>query len=556
MSLMGLFDLGRSGLFASQKALRVASNNVSNVNTPGYSRQYVIIKAASPILVNGNYMGRGIGDVDIRRHFDNFIFYQILGQSSGYGESYSTERSLSHIEQIFNEARDFGLSNSMEDYFNSWQEVATNPAGTAQRSSLLVKAEAFVNTAKQMEKDLKSTLEFINDEIGDTVKQINVITKNLAILNGKIMEVEAGGMETASIFRDQREEMMKELAEIVDYDWYEDKDGSVTVVAGRGSIVTGVQSFDLSTALVSGGDRHVYNSTGSDITAYFKKGRLGGYISVKSDIQNNTLLDIRKLVASITQETNFLHTYTAANTVYDLDGDQGTNFFNTLSAFYRDDTPGRSGAAITATIPDSDPSVLTSLDEYDIVFLTSATYQVRNHATGAVVGAASNAYTSGANIDINGVRAVITGTGASAPAADDTFFVSPVHSVIENFSVAITDGRDIAAAQAATTLPGDNSNALAIVNINGASITNLNSSSFNDHYAEIVTTVGSLTQSATDSLEFEDNLLFELKNRRDAVSAVSLDEEAANLIRYQRAFEASARIIKITDELLELVLNL
>ncbi len=551
MSLMGLFDLGRSGIYANQKALRVASNNVANVNTPGYSRQDVVIQSASPLLVNGDYMGRGVGDVTIRRTFDNFIFYQILGQSSGYGESYSTERSLSHIEQIFNEAKGFGLSNSMEEYFNAWQEVATNPAGIAQRSSLLVKAQAFVNTAKQIEGDLKNTLEFVNDEIADTVKQINVLTKNLGIVNGKIMEVEAGA-ETSNVFRDQREEMMKELAELIDYEWYEDADSSVTIVAGRGSIVAGVQSYDLSTALISGGDRQIYNNAGSDITAFFNKGELGGYISVRSDIQNNALLDLRKLVGSITQETNFLHSTT--NAAYDLNGIQGSNFFNTLSAFSRDDTTGGSGANITATIPDSDPSALTSLDEYDIVFTNATTYNVLNHATGATV-ISGGTYASGVAFSINGVSVTIT-NGSGAPAADDTFFVSPVKNVIDNFSVAITDGRDIAAAQSATTLPGDNSNALAMVNKNGASITNLSNASFNDHYAEIVTTVGSLTQSATDSLEFEDSLLFELKNRRDAISAVSLDEEAANLVRYQRAFEASARIIKITDELLELVVNL
>ena len=120
MSLMGLFDLGRSGLFANQKALRVASNNVANVNTSGYSRQDVLMEAASPVEIRGNYVGRGVGNIEIRRHFDNFIFYQILGQSLRYGESYSTERSLSYIEQIFNEIQGFGLSASMKSYFNAW----------------------------------------------------------------------------------------------------------------------------------------------------------------------------------------------------------------------------------------------------------------------------------------------------------------------------------------------------------------------------------------------------------------------------------------------------
>jgi flagellar hook-associated protein 1 FlgK len=95
-----------------------------------------------------------------------------------------------------------------------------------------------------------------------------------------------------------------------------------------------------------------------------------------------------------------------------------------------------------------------------------------------------------------------------------------------------------------------------MVDMYGQGVANLNNDTFNDYYGEIVSTAGSMSQSATDSLKFDDNLLFELNNRREATSGVSLDEEAANLIRFQRAFEAGARIIKITDELLETIINL
>ncbi|NOZ68727.1 MAG: flagellar hook-associated protein FlgK [Deferribacteres bacterium] len=555
MSLLGLFDIGRSGIYANQKALRVSSNNIANVNTPGYSRQDVVMRIANPIEMNGNYLGRGVGKVDIRRAFDGFIFYQILGQSSSYGKSFSVDRGMSHVEQIFNEAQDFGLSNAMTDYFNAWQEVAANPHETAQRSMLLVKAEAFVNTAKQMENDLKNTLNFVNDEIKDVVDQINVLTKNIATVNGKIIEVEAGGVETANVFRDQREQMMKELAELIDYDWYEDKDGSVSIVAGRGSIVAGVQSYELSTALNLEGDRNVYHGK-TDITSFFHSGRLGGYVSLRNDIKSRPLLSLRKLVASIIEETNYLHKSSSSRPTYDLDGNAGTDFFDAMKLYTRDDTTGGSGAVITsAAIYDYDPSVL-ALNEYDITFVDvsgTLNYQVRNHETGALVK--QGAYTSGDNIDFNGIRVVIT-DGSSAPSVNDSFFVSPLKSVIENFKVAVTSGRQVAAAKSSSALPGDNTNALDIIDKYTSQISNLGSVTYEDYYAETVSTVGSLSQSASDSLEFEDNLLFELKNRRESVSGVSLDEEAANLIRYQRAFEAGARIIKLTDELLEMIINI
>lgn len=548
MSLAGLFDIGRSGIFANQLALRVASNNIANVNTPGYSRQDVIMEIANPVQFQGDYLGRGVGDVDIRRYFDNFIYYQILGQSNNYGRSYSLDQGLSHIEQVFNETQGFGLLNSMQEYFNAWQDVANNPNETAQRSALLTKAGAFVNVARQMENDIKNTLKYLNNEIGDVVNEINVLSTNIAEVNGKIMEVEAGGVAVANTFRDQREKMMKELAELVDYDWHEDKDGTVTIVAGRRSIVAGVESYDLSSAINLDGDRDVYNG-GVKVTSFIQSGELGGFISVRDDIKTNALLTLRKMVASVIQETNYLHTYSVANPTYDLDGNQGTNFFTSIPLFTRDDTTGGSSAGITsASIVDESPAALT-LDQYDIDFVDALNYEIRNHDTGALV--TSGAYNpAGTTLTFNGIEVVISG----AAAANDTFFVSPLQTVIENFSVNITNGREVAAAQ--STAPGDNTNALDIISKHSSDIANLNNDSFADYYSEIVTTTGSLAKAARDSLEYDDNLLFELKNRRDSVSGVSLDEEAANIIRYQRAFEAAARIIQMTDELMDLVINL
>ena len=546
MSIMGLFDIGRSGIFANQLALRVTSNNISNVNTPGYSRQDAIMKVASPIELNGKHLGRGVGDVEIRRSFDSFVFLQILGQRTSYGSAYSLERGLNQVEQIFNEVQGFGLSGFMEEYFNAWQDVATNPEESAQRSTLLTKAQAFVNAAKQIESDLVKNVKFVNDEIGDTVDQINVITKNIATINGKIIGIEAGGAETANVFRDEREELMKNLSELVDYDWNESSDGSVTIVAGRRSIVAGVTSYDLSTSINLEGDRDVYNG-GVKATSFFQSGQLGGLISLRDNIKTNPLFSLRKLTASITKETNILH-YSG----YGLDSSTNNDFFDPLKLYTMKSVSGASSTAnITlADIPVATRSSLT-LDEYDINMTTATAYEVVNRQTGATV--TTGIYNpSGTTITFEGIQVAISGTAV----ANDSFFISPLQNAVQNFSVSVTDNQAIAASSSLTTLPGDNTNALNIINKNGSKISDLNNTTFNDYYAGIVSTVGSLSQSASDSLSFEENLLFELNNRRESVSGVSLDEEAANLIRFQRAFEAGARIIKLTDELLETIINL
>ncbi len=549
MSLLGLFEIGKSGLAGNQKALRTTSNNISNVNTPGYTRQSVVMQIASPVKTNAGYMGRGVGDVEIKRYFDNFTFLQILGKSTDYGKSSSMQSGLSNIEQIFNEAKGYGLSSSLEEYFNAWQDLATNPEGAAQRSALLVKAEAFVNTAKQMESDINSTLKLMNDEAVEVVKQINVLSSNIAKLNGKIVEIEAGDIEEAREYRDQREIMMKELASLMDYEFNENSDGSVIIVAARGTIVAGTESTDLSTSINLEGDRDiVYKS--NTVTSYISGGELGGLIEARSDIKSNTLHDLRKLVASITHETNMIH-YAG----YDAAATPNTNvdFFDSLSLYTRTDVSTGTGS-IAATIPVATRANVT-LDEYDLVFTDASNFELRNHATGAVVVPAGT-YTHTApgptTFTYNGVEITVTG----APAANDSFFISPLQNAVQNFNVALTDGNQIAASQLATSPPGDNTNVLAMVERFGQDISNLGSVTFQSYYGEIVSKVGSLNQSAVDSLSFDENLLYELSNRRESLSGVSLDEEAANMIRFQRGYEAAARLIKLTDELLETIINL
>ncbi len=546
MSLLGLFDIGRSGISANQLALRVASNNIANINTPGYSRQDAIMQIASPVKSSGQSIGRGVGDVEIRRHFDNFTFIQIVGQSTIQGRSSARQSGLSNVEQLFNEAQGFGLSSTMDYYFNAWQKVSNND--TSAKSELLVAAEAFTNTTKQIETELKNTIKFVNNEVDGLVDQINVLSSNIAEVNGKIMEVEAGGVDTANVFRDQRERMMKDLAEIVNYDFNEGSDGTVTIVAGRKSIVAGVSSFQFTSAITGDGDRDIF-SEGKNITQFITSGKLGGFLSFRDDVKNNSLTDLRKLAASIRQETNAIH---AAGYDKSVPPVTGVNFFDPLVMYKRNDSTSGSAVDVTLmTVADQSPGAL-ALDEYDIVFTDATTYEVRNHATGVDTGL-GGAYVAGPTIvSINGIDVTIDG----AAAAGDSFFVSPIYYGVRDFNVAISTDTQVAASGNAASSTDDNENALAMVALHSSTITNLDSNTFNDHYSEIVSTVGSMSQSANDSLEFDDNLLFELKNRREALSGVSLDEEAANLIRFQRAFEAGARIIKLTDELLELVINL
>ena len=539
MSLSGLFHIGRSGLLASQSALTIVNNNIANVNTPGYSRQEIILELSSPVRSGGMLVGTGVTVAGIRRHYDRFIQTQILGQNQNQGRSLSLDKAYGEIEQVFNEAQNLGMSKSMSDFFNAWQEIATNPEGQPQRTLLLQKASSLVRNAQSVEQGMTDTLKHMNEEIGSITAQINDLASQLAKLNDAIIRAEAGQQSATAIeLRDQRDVVLNDLGNLVDMTSYENSDGSVTVSIGMQNLVSGVNTNPFEKRLQSDGAYDFYQN-GINVTGNISKGQLGGFISAQQDITANPLTDFRKFIASVVKEVNLLH-----QSGFGIDGSTGNDFFNGLQITTRDSSAGADVTSASIT----NLSQVT-LDEYYITFDAGSNYTVTNAQSGATV--TSGAYVSGNPISFDGIDMTING----AVTANDSFFVSPLTEAVRNFGVSVTDYRQIAAASSAAGVPGDGSNANAIGQLTEAGISDLGDS-FNNFYRTIVAYTGSAAATASDGLTFENNLSSTLNSRRDAVSGVNLDEEAINLVKFQRSYEAGARLIRVADELMQTILQL
>ncbi len=539
MSLYSLFDIGKTALLANQTALYITNHNIANVNTPGFSRQEAILEIASPVALRGGYLGRGVTVAGIKRYYDRFIQSQLLGQHQNYGRSLSIHNTLGQIEQVFNEAKNMGLSTPLLDFFNAWNDVAGNPAGATERNVLLQKAHALVLTAKQMERSITGVMKNTNDAIGEMIDRVGVIASGIAKLNGEIVSIEAGGQyQSARDLRDRRDTLMNELANLVEFSSYEDSNGAVNIMVGMRTLVSGNSANALSGRLNEDGFMDLVLD-GVNITDSLRKGEIGGLLAARDDIHTGSLTGLRRLIASIVKEVNTVH-----RQGYGLDGSTGALFFSPLSLTVRDYS---AGADITAAI--TDPTQVT-LDEYRIRIDATNTYSIYRKDTGALV--MSGSYVSGNPITFEGIELVISG----AVEAGDQFTVSPLTDAIRNFGVAITNQRQIAAASSSTGVPGDNANALALALLAERAVSGLQGATFSAYYSGLVSSVGVMNRAAADSLRFDDNLLAEIQNRRESVSGVSLEEEAANLIKYQRAFEAGAKMIKVADELLQTVLEL
>lgn len=227
-------------MLASQTALSVTNHNIANVNTPGFSRQDIVLTISTPVSVKGGMLGRGVTVSGIKNNYDSFIQTQLLGQNQNSGRSVSLDRTLSQVEQIFNETKDTGLLPALMDYFNAWQDISVNPESQTQRMVLLQKAGVLVTRVKGMEQGLVDILKHTNEEISNTVNRINSLAESIASLNEKILQVEGGvNLNAASDLRDQRNNLMSELGRLTEFSYYESDDGMVNIMVGMRSLVSG-----------------------------------------------------------------------------------------------------------------------------------------------------------------------------------------------------------------------------------------------------------------------------------------------------------------------------
>jgi len=542
MALSGLFEIGKSALIASQTALAVTSNNIANVNTPGYSKESVTLAIASPFSTSAGPVGSGVSASNITRSYDSFTEVQLLNEQQNQSKSASLDQTWGQVEQVLNESQGIGLSSPLSDFFNAWNDVATSPDSPAARTTLLQKANTLVQTASTIQSSIVDTVNNANTTIRSDVSQINSLATDIASLNQQIVKEEAGSSGTqANDLLDQRDAKLTALAKLVDFTSYQDQNGSLTVVVGERNLVSGVQTNPMSTGSDTNGNTTVILDN-TDITSKIQGGDIGGLIQSGNDIQTKTLAGLNLLLATVVQEVNSLHTQG-----YGLDGSTGNNFFTPLTV------PTVNNSA-TATITQPQVTGLAALtsNEYTINFNAAGTTYSVSDQTGALV-VPPTAYTSGNPITFNGLSFTITGAVTNT----DSFTIgSPLPTAISSFGVAITDPNKVAAASTAAGVPGDNGTASQIAQLTNATISTLGNDTFSGYYSGVVSTVGSIKQSTADGLTFDNNLLSQIQARRDSASGVSLDEEATNLINFQRSYEAGAKVITVADELVQTVISL
>lgn len=459
--IYGIMSLAGQALMTQQQAISVTSHNIANVNTPGYSRQRLNMTTNIPLESSVGPMGNGVSGVSIERLYDRFLSSQISNESQGLGRWDAHKNSVEMLEMIFNESDGSGLSQAMSKFWDAWQALTNNPSGTTERQVLVTASQILAGTFNKLDGDLNKSQHNLDLAVLGTVEEVNRLSEQLADLNEKIISSEAGS-SSANDYRDQRELVLKELAELIDINTFEDANGAVSVLVANGRQLVSVSQFwQLSTEVNASGLQDVVwvDDSGSttNITADISGGKLKGLLEVRDDIITDYLARLDTLAGTLRTDINTLH-----QGGFDLNGIAGEAFF--------------------------------------------------------------------------------IGTGTAADLE-----VNP--NIIGTPDL-------IAAASDPLTFPGDNRNAIEIANLQHQLMMSGNTATYNDYYSSVVRDVGYEVLKSDSYYNHQSDMMAQLENQRESVSGVSLDEEMINLIKFQNAYTAAAKLITTADEMMQTIIQM
>ncbi len=364
-----LLNIGVSGLLANQAALRTVGHNISNADSPGYSRQSVIQGTTTPQFSGAGYTGTGVEVQGVRRIVDEFSVAQIRLDSSVYQELQTFTDNIDQIDSLLADTST-GLAPGIQSFFASLNSAADDPTSIPVRQLVLSEAEGLVQRFTTIQSRLEQHNATLNQQLDTTAAEISSLARGIGDLNKNIVAATGRGPNTApNDLLDRRDELLRQLSELVSVNVVEKEQNSVDVFIGSGQgLVVGNRAASL--AAVPGetdANRRDLAFISGDIqqtvTQLITGGRLGGILDFRDQILDQTINSVGRLALTISDKVNEQHALGL-----DLDGIFGTLFFGDINApgnqraRVSPDKDNRSGNETRLSVSISDTNSLTESD--------------------------------------------------------------------------------------------------------------------------------------------------------------------------------------------------
>lgn len=678
-----LLNIGLSGLSASKTQLSITGHNITNVNTPGFSRQNASQATTSPQFSGAGYIGSGTTLVDVRRTYSEFLTNQVRSSTALNSDVAAYKSQIDQLDSLL-AGSTTGITPSLQSFFSALQTAAEDPANIPARQLVLAEAEGLARRFNTVYDRLSEQNSFTNKQMAAVTDQVNRLAGSIGSLNEAIAVAAANGKQPNDLL-DARDEAVRQLSSYIGVTVVPQDDSSFNIFIGSGQPLVVGSSVARLEVLPGQGDpnRHevqfISGGSRQGITSQITGGELGGLIRYREEVLDSTMNSLGRLALAVSDQIN-----SQLGQGLDLKGQVGSALFGdyndpALAKLRVNAFSGNSSSAQPA-LNITDTSQLTTSDylmEYD-----GTSYKVRRLSdnqpmtvTAAADGTLSitdkngrdqgfqivpgtPAPAAGDKFTLQPTRRGATDISAILDQADQLAFASPVRAesnlqnagtgtisqpdmvsapspidlgelnaafgsgleltatVNADGSYTLTDAGSLPAGWSyvdengnpLTTAPtlqsgnsnsvrlaytgasgetyqfdfsvsgrpqtgdsfsltfnqsgvSDNRNALKLADLQSKQTVGVDGSvagsgfSFTDGYGELVERVGTLTAQARMDNEATGAILKQATDNRDSLSAVNLDEEAANLIKFEQYYNASAQIIQVARSLFDTLIS-
>lgn len=520
---LGSYNIAVSGMDVAKRGLSVTGHNLANANSVGYSRQQSITKETYYNTVGitryGNMnqnmlIGTGTDFQELRQIRNQFLDIAYRKESTKFGYYDIKQKTIAEVESVFSESGDTGLQYVMNQFYNALHEVEKDPSSLAARGLLKNRAIEFVSTVNYMYTQLEKKQQDINLQISNKVDIVNQTAQKIAVLNTQIMGAEAAG-DRANDLRDQRNLLIDDLSKLIKIQTTESPQGEVTILFGNGTLVSGVNVNKLKTKIFSDSEGGV-NKSGNFIypvweynendPIHFDGGEIAGLLETRGTFAGNEFV-----TGANNQWKNGSLETDASGNVIQPQKDMGN--YGLIPKMKRQLN------ILVNAIADGINSVMTTC--FDIKQPSSL-----------------------------GNPLFVTKDGSSVIQANNIDF--NYKEILDLDMIAVSK----------TGAKGDGSGAFDILNLrrktDGITFNRDGKSyeyTYDNFYSQFITDLGNEGQQVNGAAESQTTLIDQLSNERTRISGVSADEEMQNMLVFQHAYNASARVFNAIDDMVDRIVN-
>jgi len=449
---MSLLNIGMTGLNAASTALNTTGNNISNVDTAGYSRQSTVQTSSASQQYGNVFIGTGTTLADVRRVYSAYLDAQLQTATSLNSDSSSYLAQVTPTDSMLSDTNT-GMTASLQQFFTSLQSVSTTPTDDASRQTTLTSAQALSSKLNSLSQQLSAQNTGINTNLSDMAGQVNKLASTIAQYNDQISKISTAAGAPNDLL-DQRDEAVRQLSELVGTQVVQ-RGSSYDVYIGSGQPLVMGNSTNTLSAVPSKDDPsqsalQLNRGTSTiDITSTVTGGEIGGLLRYRSDVLDPSINALGRIAMVAADQMNKQQAQGI-----DKNGNFGSPIFNDInspslisqrSIANANNSAGSGNLNVTI----ADTGALTTND-YQVTFSSATNYSV-TRSDGTAMGSFSTATTPPPVID--GITLSLTG---GAMSAGDSFKVTPTRSGASDIQTVMTNAQNIAAAAPLTGVTSAN----------------------------------------------------------------------------------------------------